>query len=177
VFDKVAVPRENILGDLHQGWAILKQVLQKAAVAKCAEMVGIGEQVLEMAVSYAKERVQFGRPIGSFQAIQHHCVNMLIDVDGSRLLTYKAAWMISEGIPCDTEVAIAKAWVSEACRRVTALGHQVIGGVSVITDHDMPLYYRRAKAAEIAFGDADFYRDMIVSRKLVEARPKSWLLG
>jgi alkylation response protein AidB-like acyl-CoA dehydrogenase len=144
-------------------------------VAKCAELTGIAQQVLEIAVNYAKEREQFGRPIGSFQAIQHHCANMLIDVDGSKFITYKAAWMLSQGIPCCIEIAAAKGWANEACRRVTALGHQVFGGVGVIIEHDMPLYYTRAKAAELAFGDAEFHREVIVSKKLQVERSKSWL--
>ena len=177
VFNNIKVPKVNIIGQPHRGWAVAKNVLQKAAVAKAAELVGIAQQSLEMAVSYAKERVQFGRPIGSFQAIQHHCANMLIDVDGSKLMTYKAAWMLSEGIPCDIEVAAAKGYASDACRRVTALAHQVFGGIGVIIDHDMPLYYTRAKVAEVAFGDARHHREVIIGSKLEQKMPKSWLLG
>lgn len=160
-FDKVRVPEENKLGELHQGWAHLEKILQKAAVAKCAEMIGGAQQVVEMTVDYAKQRVQFGQPIGSFQAVQHHCANILIDVEGSKYITYEAAWMLSEGMPCNKQVAMAKAWVSEAYRRVTALGHQVIGGVAFMEDHDMPLYSKRAKAAELTFGDADFHAEIV----------------
>jgi alkylation response protein AidB-like acyl-CoA dehydrogenase len=160
-FDKVKVGQDAVLGQVGQGWPTVEKVLQKAAVAKCAEMVGGAQQVLEMTVNYAKERVQFGRPIGSFQAIQHHCANMAIDVDGSRFISYQAAWMLSEGIPCTKEVAMAKAWTSDAYRRLTALGHQVHGGIGFTKDHDMQLYYRRAKAAEVTFGDADFHRDVV----------------
>ena len=177
VFNKVKVPGENILGELHQGWGEAQKLSQKAAVAKCAELAGIAQQSLEMAVNYAKERVQFGHPIGSYQAIQHHCANMLIDTDGAKLITYKAAWLITEGMPCNIEVAAAKGWASDACRRVTALAHQVFGGIGVMTDHDMPLYYTRAKVAEVAFGDAEFHREAIVSEKLKAPRTKSWLLA
>jgi len=161
VFNKVAVPSQRLLGELGQGWDYIKKVLQEAAVAKCAEMIGGAQQVLEMTTSYAKERVQFERPIGSFQSIQHHCANMATDVDGARLITYQAAWMLSEGLPCTKEIAMAKAWVSDAYQRVTALGQQVHAGVGFITDHDMPLYFRRAKGAEVAFGDADFHREIV----------------
>ena len=161
VFENVRVLKENILGELHQGWASLERILQKAAIAKCAEMLGGAQQVLEITTQYAKERVQFGRPIGSFQAIQHHCANMLIDVHSSKFITYKVAWMLSEGIPCRKEVAIAKAWVSEAYRRVVALGHEVIAGAAFMEDHDLPLYFKRAKAAELAFGDAEFHREVV----------------
>lgn len=160
-FDKVLVPEGNILGNLNKGGIYLEKVLQMGAVGKCAEMLGGAQKVLEMASSYAKERAQFGKPIGSYQAVQHHCANMLMDVESSRFITYKAAWMLSRGIPCSREVAAAKAWVSEASRRVSALGHQVLGATAYIVEHDMPLYSRRAKAAEVSFGDAGFFRNIM----------------
>jgi alkylation response protein AidB-like acyl-CoA dehydrogenase len=161
IFDNFRVSKENILGEVDQGWTEVSRLLQRAAVAKSIEMVGGAQQVLEMSVSYAKERVQFDRPIGSFQAIQHHCANMALDVDTARLLAYQAAWKLSEGLPCALEAAMAKAWVSEACRRVASLGHQVHGAIGFTLDHDMQLYSRRAKAAEVIFGDADFYREKL----------------
>jgi len=160
-FDKVKVPNSNMIGELHSGLPPLERVLQKAAVAKCAEMVGGARWVLGTVVDYAKERVQFGKPIGSFQAVQHHCANMVIDVDGAKFITYKAAWLLSEGMPCDREVAVAKAWVSEAYRRVCLLGHELFAAVGYMVDHDMPLYTLRAKTAELAFGDAEFHREVI----------------
>lgn len=175
-FKNVSVPKDSIIGEVHNGWSVAKKVLQKAAVAKAAELVGIGQQSLEMAVAYAKERVQFGKPIGSFQAIQHHCANMLIDVDGSRLITYKAAWMLNEGLPCDFEAAAAKGFASEACRRATAIAEQVFGGIGVIVDHDMPLYYTRAKVAEVAFGDAGHHREAAIEGRIKQPVKKSWLL-
>jgi len=161
VFDNFRVSKESILGEADQGWTGVSRVLQRAAAAKSIEMVGGAQQVLEMTVNYAKERVQFDRPIGSFQAIQHHCANMALDVDAARLLAYQAAWKLSEGLPCALEVAMAKAWASEACRRVASLGHQVHGAIGFTLDHDMQLYSRRAKAAEVAFGDADFHREKL----------------
>ena len=165
VFDNVAVPKENMVGGLNRGWQIVQDVLQKAVVAKCAEMVGGAQAALDMAVAYAKERVQFNRPIGSFQAIQHYCANMVSDVDGSRFVTYKAAWKVSEGLPATMDVAIAKAWTGAAYSRVTLLAHQIFGAVGFTMDHDMHLYYRRAKAGEIMFGDGAFQR-AIVAREL-----------
>jgi alkylation response protein AidB-like acyl-CoA dehydrogenase len=159
--DKVLVPAKNLVGRPGQAWEIIKRVLQKAVTAKCAEMSGMAQEVLEMSVSYAKERKQFGRPIGSFQAIQHHCANMAIDVDTSRYLTYMAAFMIDKELPCSKQVSIAKAWASEACRRVMALGHQIHGGIAATIDHDMQLYSRRAKAAELALGDSNFHRELV----------------
>jgi len=165
VFDNVTVSEKSIVGERDEGWPIVKDVLQKATVAKCAEIVGGAQAALDMAVNYAKERVQFGRPIGSFQAIQHYCANMATDVSGSRFITYKAAWKVSEGFPAALDVAIAKAWASEAYGRVTLLAHQIFGAIGFTMDHDIHLYYRQAKAAEIIFGDADFQR-AIVAREL-----------
>ncbi len=160
-FDQVKVPNENILGQLNQGWKEVQKIIQRAAVAKCCEMVGCIQQALDMTVEYAKERKQYDRPIGSFQVIQHYCADMATDVDGTRLSAYQAAWMLSEGLPCTQEVAIAKAWAGEACQRVMALAHQIHGAIGVTIDHDLQYYTRRAKAAEVSFGDADFYREIV----------------
>jgi len=161
VFKQVKVPEENILGELNQGWDEVQKIIQRAAVAKCCEMVGCIQQALDMTVSYAKERKQYDRPIGSFQVIQHYCADMATDVDGTRLSTYQAAWMLSEGLPCTKEIAIAKAWAGEACQRVMALAHQIHGAIGVTIDHDLQYYTRRAKAAEVSFGDANFYREVV----------------
>jgi len=161
IFDNVRVPKKNMLGELDKGWPMVERMLEQATVALCAQMVGGAQAALDMSVAYAKERVQFGRPIGSFQAIQHYCANMVTDVDGSKFITYEAAWKISEGLPATMEVSMAKAWVSEAYRRVTLLGHQIHGGIGFCMDHDMPLYFKRAKAAEPTFGDADWHRETV----------------
>ncbi len=161
IFNNVKVPSSNILGDLDQGGSYLKSILKYAAICKCAEMVGGADKVLEMASAYAKERKQFGKQIGSFQAIQHHCANMLIDLEGSRYITYKAAWMLWNNISCDREISIAKAWVSDMYKKVTSLGHQVQGGAAFMEEHDMPLYSRRAIATDIAFGNAAYHREEV----------------
>ncbi|MCJ7575371.1 MAG: acyl-CoA/acyl-ACP dehydrogenase [Dehalococcoidia bacterium] len=161
VFDQVPVPKANILGRLNQGWSAVQKTIQRAAVGKCCEMVGNIQRVLEMTVDYAKERKQFDHPIGSFQVIQHYCADMATDVDGARFSTYKAAWMLSEGLPCTKEVAIAKAWMGGACQRVFALAHQIHGAIGVTIEHDLHYYTRRAKAAELTFGDVDFYREIM----------------
>lgn len=160
-FKGVRVPRGNLLGELNKGWAGVKRILSRSAAAKSVEMVGGAQQVLEMTVQYAKDRVQFGRPIGSFQAIQHYCANMAIDVDGCRFAAYKAAWALSEGMPATMEVSAAKAWVGEAYRRLTALSHQIHGAIGFTKDHDLYLYYARAKTGETIFGDGDFHREMV----------------
>ena len=159
--DGVEIPSSALLGELNEGWRTVEKVLQWGAVGKCAEMVGGSQQVLDMTVEYAQQRVQFGRPIGSFQAVQHHCANMATDVEGTRYITYQAAWRLSEGLPSELEVATAKAWVSEAYQRVCALGHQCHGAIGFTKEHNMQLYSRRAKAAELAFGDADLHLEKV----------------
>ena len=165
-FDKVRVPKRNMLGELNHGWTIIDNVLQKAIVAKCAEMVGGAQQVLEMSVDYAKERKQFGRPIGSFQVIQHYCADMVIDIRSSRFLTYQAAWRVGQGLPCAREIAIAKAWISDAYRKATAQGQQIHGSIGFTQEHDMPLYYKRAKAAELSFGGIDSQLEIVAGEIL-----------
>ena len=161
VFDDVKLPGSAVLGGVNAGWATVARVLDWGAIGKCAEMSGGGQQVLDMTVEYVKQRTQFGRPIGSFQAIQHHCANMATDVEGSRYITYQAAWRLSEDLPAKREVAMAKAWVSDAYRRVCALGHQSHGAIGFTKEHNMQLFSRRAKAAELAFGDSDYHLEAV----------------
>jgi 3-oxocholest-4-en-26-oyl-CoA dehydrogenase beta subunit len=161
VFNKTTLSKDQVLGAVGKGRAPLRKVIDRATVAKCAEMVGGAQKVLEMTIDHVKQRVQFGRHVGSFQAVQHHCANMLMLTDTSRLLTYKAAWKLSEDMSCQKEVATAKAWVSDACKKVTMLGHQCIGGVGFMEDHDLPLYSKRTKVSESAFGDADYNREIV----------------
>ncbi|MCX5999459.1 MAG: acyl-CoA/acyl-ACP dehydrogenase [Chloroflexi bacterium] len=160
-FKGVKVPKSSILGEVNNGEVYLKMLLQKAAVAKCAEMLGGAQQVMDMTVDYVKQRVQFDHPIGSLQAIQHHCANMMVDLEGMRYITYLAAWKASENLPFAKEAAVAKAWASEAYRRITDLAHQSHGAVGFCEDHDLPLYSKRSKASEFAFGDAQFQRRFV----------------
>ncbi len=161
IFDNVKVSKKDILGDLDKGWPILQKVLQIAAVGKCAEMVGGGQRAMEIAVENAQGREQFGKKIGSFQAVQHHCANMVTYLDTSRLMTYKAAAKISSGLPTDKAVSMAKAWVSDSCRKLAALSHQVTGGLGFMEEYDNQLYYRRIKAAGVYFGDASSHREIV----------------
>ncbi len=160
-FQNVEVGADALLGDLNQAWPVIKKTLDHATVAKCAEMVGMAQVAFDMSVDYAKNRVQFGRPIGSFQAIKHKCADMVIDVDGSRFITYRAAWSLTEGHDADLEVSMAKAWTSDACRRVCAQAHQIHGGIGFTKEYDLQLYFRRAKQAEVFYGDADSHREVV----------------
>ena len=161
IFEDVAVPKQMVLGELDKGWAGIQRALQRASVASCCEMVGGAQQVLEMTVNYCKQRVQFGRPIGSFQAIQHYCANMATDIDGAKLVTCQAAWMISRGLNCDLEIAIAKSWTGNVYRRTTAISHQIHGAIGITMDYDLHFYSRRAKTAEVTFGDTDFWQETV----------------
>jgi alkylation response protein AidB-like acyl-CoA dehydrogenase len=161
VFNKVKVSPDMVLGTVNKGWPVVQRALHRAAVAKCCEMIGGMQKALELTVSYAKERKQFNRPIGSFQVIQHYCANMATDIDGARFATYQAAWRLSEGLPADREVAIAKAWMNDAFGRVITLAHQIHGAIACTIDHELQFYTKRGKAADLSYGDGDFYREFV----------------
>ena len=160
-FKNVSVPKKNIIGELDKGWPIVAKTLQLATMAKCAEMTGGMQAVLDMSVAYAKERMQYGRPIGSYQAMQHMLADMYTRVLMSKNIVYEAAWMVAEGLECADKVSIAKAWCNEAYKKVTEDGVQVHGAIGTTRDHDMGLYYRRAKAADPTFGDTEDHREVV----------------
>ena len=157
ILNSVQVPGENVLGEMGKGWTNIEKVMDKAAVAICAEMVGGAERVLDLTLTYAKERMAFGHPIGAFQSVQHRCADMLMDLESSRYVMYQAAWRLSEGIPAAREVAIAKSWASQAYRRIVTSAHQIHGAVGFTEDHVLHWYTRRAKAREFSFGDTNFH--------------------
>jgi alkylation response protein AidB-like acyl-CoA dehydrogenase len=160
-FKDVAVGTEEVLGEAGKGWPAVEKVIEHAAVARCAEMVGIARQVLKMTLDYAKERIAFGHPIGAFQAIQHRCADMLVDAEGARLAAYQAAWRLSQGLPAAREVAIAKSWAGQACQRVCASAHQVYGAIGFTEDHILNLYTKKASAAASSFGDSHFWLEKL----------------
>jgi alkylation response protein AidB-like acyl-CoA dehydrogenase len=162
VFDNVKVPAANVLGDEGKGWEIVDKVSKVATVAACAYLVGLSQMDFDTTLNYAKERVQFGRPIGSFQAIQHKLADAIIDVDGSRFITYKAAWSLTEGEDdADLMISMAKAWASDASRRVVAHGQQIHGGIGFTKEYKIQLYFRRQKWMELMWGDADYHREKV----------------
>jgi alkylation response protein AidB-like acyl-CoA dehydrogenase len=156
VFDGVVLESDDVLGEVGKAQEVLTLLEQRAWVAKSSEMLGCIDRVLSMTVEHAKDRKQFGVPIGSFQAIQHHCADMAIDVESSRFITYKAAWLTGESLPVAKEAAMAKGWVSDVATNVTRLGHQIHGAVSFCDEHDMHLYYRKVKSASLSVGDTDY---------------------
>jgi alkylation response protein AidB-like acyl-CoA dehydrogenase len=158
-FENVRVPKASIIAG---GAATLKKVQRKATVIECAYLVGLAQMDFEISVQYAKDRIQFGRPIGSFQAIQHKAADMVTDVDGARFIMYRAAWSVDQDeADADMNVHMAKAWCSEATRRVVAHGQQIHGGIGFTKDYKVQLYFRRQKASELAWGDADYHRELV----------------
>jgi alkylation response protein AidB-like acyl-CoA dehydrogenase len=160
--DHVRVGPEALVGKAGAAWAILQRVTDRAKVALCAEMCGGAERVLEMSVEYAKVRVQFDRPIGSFQAIQHKCANMLLLVESAKSATYYAAWAVANDVPeAPLAAAMAKSYTSDAYRVVAGEGIQIHGGIGFTWEHDMHIYFKRAKGSEFTFGDATFNRERV----------------
>lgn len=169
-FNDVGVAETEVFGADGDAPGALCQALRVATVALCAEMVGGMQWVLDTTVEYAKTRRQFGRPIGSFQAVQHQCADMLLMTESARSAAYYAAWALTEGVPAaNNAVSIAKAYCSDAYREVANRGVQIHGGIGFTWEHDLQLYYKRSKASEVMFGDATFHREriaqMILSRE------------
>ena len=164
IFNNVAVPARNIIGEVHQGWPVLKDMMLKSTAALCAEMVGGGEWVLETTVNYAKDRMAFGVPIGSFQIIKHKCADMYSALEYARSLMEWAAEAIkddSANVP--RAVSMAKSYCGDAYKFVTDQGVQIHGGIGFTWDHDMHLYFKRARSSDTAFGDSNYHRELIAA--------------
>jgi alkylation response protein AidB-like acyl-CoA dehydrogenase len=163
--EKVQIRQEDRLGQEGQGEVISAWIGKWGALAHSAFILGLLEKVLALTVEHAKQREQFGKPIGSFQAIQHQCADMVTEIDKIKFLTYRAAWKLSREMRADKEISMAKVRASDASRKVCLLGIKIHGGIGISEEHDLQLYFRKAKAAEIAFGDASFHRE-VVAREL-----------
>lgn len=161
-FDRVRVASYQALGTVGSAWPAIERVIDKATIGLCAEMVGGAQQALDMCVGYSKSRIQFGRPIGSFQAIQHKCADMLLSIESARSVVYAAAWAASvNSRELPFLASIAKAYTSEAYRFVAGEAIQIHGGMGFTWEHDAHLYFKRAKASEVAFGDASYHRERV----------------
>ncbi len=154
---EVSIGEEALLGRLHGAGLPLQRTLLSATALKCAEMVGGAQAALDLTVDYVKQRVQFGRPIGAFQAVQHHCADMYRDVEMGRLLAYQACWLLSQGADARVAVSAAKLKLSRVYPAITQLAHQVTGGVGYYTEYPLELYTRRSLAAANAFGGVDYH--------------------
>src|SRR5215470_8891919 len=160
--DDVAVPSSALLGTKDGGWAPLARVIERATVALCAEMCGGAQKVLDMTTEYAKIRIAFGKPIGSYQGVKHKAADMLVDVENAKSLTYYAAWAVDENVPeAPLAASMAKAYVSDAYRRTAGAGIQLHGGIGFTWEHDLHLYFKRAKSSEFTFGDASYHRERV----------------
>ena len=143
----------------------LERAFDVATAALSAELVGGMQRTLEITVEYAKTRKQFGKPIGTFQAVQHQCADMYLETESSRSAVYYAGWALEENSPdASTSVSIAKMYASDAARTVGNRGIQIHGGMGFTWENDVHLYYRRAKGSETAFGDATFHRERIATK-------------
>jgi alkylation response protein AidB-like acyl-CoA dehydrogenase len=155
----------ELIGAEGEGWATLSRVLDLAAVGLAAEQVGGAQKVLEMAVEYAKVRVQFGRPIGSFQAIKHKCADMLLEVESAKSAAYYGMWCAAEmNDELPSVASLAKAYCSEAYFHATAENIQIHGGIGFTWEHPAHLYFKRAKSSELLFGDPTYHRELLAQR-------------
>ena len=155
----------TLIGTDGAGWSVLERVLDLAAVALAAEQVGGAQKVLEMAVEYAKVRVQFGRPIGSFQAIKHKCADMLLEVESAKSAAYYAGWCAAElNDELPSVASLAKAYCSEAYFHAAAENIQIHGGIGFTWEHPAHLYFKRAKSSELLFGDPTYHRELLAQR-------------
>ena len=155
----------RLIGADGAGWATLSKTLDLAAVALAAEQVGGAQKVLEMSVEYAKVRVQFGRPIGSFQAIKHKCADMLLEVESAKSAAYYSGWAAAEDSDELPVVAsLAKAYCSDAYFHAAAENIQIHGGIGFTWEHPAHLYFKRAKSSELYLGDPTYHRELLAQR-------------
>jgi alkylation response protein AidB-like acyl-CoA dehydrogenase len=152
----------QLIGEEGTGWAVVEQALRLGAVALANEQVGGSQRCMEMSVDYAKERIQFGRPIGSFQAVKHRCADMLVQVEMAKSAAYYANWCAAAG---DADLALAapmaKSYCSEAYFRIAGDTIQVHGGIGFTWEHPAHLYFKRAKSSELFLGDPLHHRKQL----------------
>ena len=159
--ENVKISKNDMIGGPGKGWQIMEKMTPKATVAKCAEMLGGCQESIAMTATYAKERVQYGTPIGGFQAIQHYMADMRIAYDTSIYYLHKVAWMLDEGLDVTKEVSALKAQVNEQYKFITERAVQIHGGIGTTREFNIGLFYRRAKAFEYILGDTDYHQNKI----------------
>jgi alkylation response protein AidB-like acyl-CoA dehydrogenase len=163
--DEVRLPQENLLGEINQGWNSIIKTLDLERLTLAAVAVGDTQAVLEEAVRHAKEREQFGKPIGKYQLIQAMIADIRVELEAARWLTYRLAWLLSEGKPSHLESSIAKLYSSEVCMRAVVNGMQILGGYGYTMEYDMQRHFRDAKINEIGGGTSQIQR-LIIAREL-----------
>jgi len=163
-FDRVRLPKDAILGEPNQGYSPLVRALQRAQVGLVAESVGGAQQAMEIATEYAKVRIQYDQPIGSFQAVKHMCAQMYTDAESARSMLYWASWAQDYGDKTEAAMAAsaAKSYCTEAFTTVASKGIQVLGGTGFTMDNEMHLYLKRAKANQAALGTPTYHRERVM---------------
>jgi alkylation response protein AidB-like acyl-CoA dehydrogenase len=165
VLDSARLPVSALVGPEGRAWPILAHTLDLAAIALAAEQVGGAQRCLDMTVAYAKDRKQFGRPIGSFQAIKHKCADMLLKVESARSAAYYAGWAASVGEPdIPTVASLAKAYCSDAYFHCASEAIQIHGGVGFTWEYDVHLHFKRARSTESFLGDPAYHRESVARR-------------
>ena len=160
-FTGVSLSARDVLGEEGGGWDALGPALGLGALAKSAEMIGAAQRILDLAVEHAKTRVQSGRPIGAFQAIQHACADLARGVESARPLVLHAAWKAQEGLPCETETAMAKSYAGDACLAVARKAHQIFGAIGYCDEHPLHRLHKQIIAARLAYGDTAHHAETI----------------
>ncbi len=160
-FDDVAVTASDVVGAEGAGWDALEAALGLGVLAACAEMVGAAQRILDLAVLYARTRVQSGRPIGAFQAVQHACADLARGVESARPLVLHAAWKAQQGVPAQADIAMAASYAGDACLAVARRAHQIFGAISYCDEHPLHRFHKRIVAARLAFGDPTAHHEAI----------------
>ena len=155
-----------LVGEIDQGWPIVEAMLDRGTALLCCQMVGAARKDSEMAIEYAKNRVAFGRPIGSFQSVQHMLADMLLHVDGGEMLTFEALWKLDQGLPASVEVSQAKAFCNEKCESVVRTSQVIHGGIGFMMEFDLHLWFRRVTAWTMRMGTTYDHRAKIASALL-----------
>ncbi|MFZ5633279.1 MAG: acyl-CoA dehydrogenase family protein [Bacillota bacterium] len=168
IFQDCEVPAENVLGQVGRGYAGALKILSKGRVALGARCVGACDKLVELSARYAQQRVQFGKPVASFQAIQWMLAEMATDTEAARALTYRVAWMVDQGLPVVKEGPMVKLFASEALARVVDKAVQIHGGMGYMKEFPVERFYRDARITRIYEGTNEIQRMVIAGRLLKE---------
>jgi alkylation response protein AidB-like acyl-CoA dehydrogenase len=166
IFENVSVPKANLIGQVDKGWPIAVAMIDRATLLLCAQMVGATRKDAEMAIEYAKNRAAFGRPIGSFQSIQHLCADMTLWVDGAQMLTYEALWKMDAGLPFAVEISQAKSFCNDKCEAVVRSSQVIHGGIGFMMEFDLHLWFRRVTSWTMRLGTSFEHRSKIAKALL-----------
>ena len=166
IFENVSVPKANLIGQVNQAWPIVVAMIDRATLLLCAQMVGATRKDAEMGIEYAKNRAAFGRPIGSFQSIQHLCADMTLWVDGAQMLTYEALWKMDQGLPSAVEISQAKSFCNDKCEAVVRSSQVIHGGIGFMMEFDLHLWFRRVTSWTMRLGTSFEHRSKIAKALL-----------